>query len=97
MENANKKISIKKHHELSEELLKNLSGFIFNGIYINRSSQVRDILFIVGKMGNGKDRIDYVSPEEAFDILEKAAGNKREAEILRELDDIILEIIMNKD
>lgn len=67
MENANKKISIKKHHELSEELLKNLSGFIFNGIYINRSSsQVRDILFIVGKMGNGlygfvKEELDLIS------------------------------------
>lgn len=43
-----------------------------------------------------KDRIDYVSPEEAFEFLEKAAGNKRETEILRELGDIILEI-MNVD
>lgn len=42
------------------------------------------------------DRLDYVSQEEAIEILEKAAGNKRKTEILRELGDIILEI-MNKD
>lgn len=43
-----------------------------------------------------KDRINYANPEEAFDILEKAAAIKKETEILRELGDIILEI-MNKD
>lgn len=43
-----------------------------------------------------KDRIDYANPEEAFEILEKAAGNKRETEILRELGDMILET-MNID
>lgn len=43
-----------------------------------------------------KDSIDYANPEEAFEILEKAAACKKESEILRELGDIILEI-MNKD
>lgn len=66
MENAKRKISIKKHHELSEELLKNLSGFIFSGIYIKReSSQARDILFIIGKMkgklyGFVKEELDLI-------------------------------------
>ena len=40
-----------------------------------------------------KDRIDYANTEEAFAILEKAAGIKKETEILRELGDIILEIM----
>ena len=43
-----------------------------------------------------KNRIDYANPEEAFAILEKTAAIKKETEILRELSDIILEI-MNKD
>ena len=43
-----------------------------------------------------KDRVDYANPEEAFEILEKAAAIKKEGEILRELGDIILEV-MNKD
>lgn len=44
-----------------------------------------------------KSRISYAkNPEEAFEILEKAAAIKKENEILRELGDIILEI-MNKD
>lgn len=43
-----------------------------------------------------KDRIDYAKPEEAFAILEKVAAIKKETEILRELGDIILEI-MNVD
>lgn len=43
-----------------------------------------------------KDRIDYAKPEEAFEILEKAAAIKKESEILRELGDIILDI-MNVD
>ena len=43
-----------------------------------------------------KDRIDYANPEEAFEILEKAATSKNEREILKELGDIILEV-MNKD
>lgn len=43
-----------------------------------------------------KDRIDYASPEEAFEILVKAAASAKESEILKELGDIILEI-MNKD
>lgn len=40
-----------------------------------------------------KDRIDYANPEEAFSILEKAAACKKETEILKELGDIILEIM----
>ena len=43
-----------------------------------------------------KDKTDYTNMEEAFAILEKVAANKKEAEILRELGDIILEI-MDKD
>lgn len=43
-----------------------------------------------------KDRLDYVSQEEAVEILGKAAEFKKESEILKELGDIILEI-MNKD
>ena len=43
-----------------------------------------------------KDRIDNASPEEAFDVLEKAAGIKKENEILNELGKIILDI-MKKD
>lgn len=43
-----------------------------------------------------KSRIDYAKPEEAFEILEKAAAIKKEGEILRELGDIILET-MNID
>ena len=43
-----------------------------------------------------KDRLDYVSQEEAIEILGKAAEFKKESEILKELGDIILEI-MNKD
>lgn len=43
-----------------------------------------------------KNGIDYANPEEAFAILEKAAASKKEGEILRELGDIILEI-MNID
>lgn len=43
-----------------------------------------------------KDRIDYTKPEEAFEILEKAAAIKKEDEILRELGNIILQI-MNKN
>lgn len=67
MEMANKKISIKKHHEMSEELLKNLSGFIFDGIYIKReSSQVNGILFFIGKTkgrlyGFAKEELDLIS------------------------------------
>ena len=62
-----KKISIKKHHEMSEELLKNLSGFIFDGIYIKReSSQVNGILFFIGKTkgrlyGFVKEELDLIS------------------------------------
>lgn len=43
-----------------------------------------------------KDRINYANPEEAFAILEKAATIKKENEILKELGDMILEI-MNVD
>lgn len=43
-----------------------------------------------------KDSIDYASPEDTFEILEKVAGIKKENEILRELGDIILET-MNID
>ena len=43
-----------------------------------------------------KSRLDYANQEEAFNILEKAAGIKKETEILRELGDIILET-MNID
>ena len=43
-----------------------------------------------------KDRTDYANTKEAFAILEKAAAIKKETEILRELGDIILEI-MNID
>ena len=65
MENY-KKIPIKKHHELCEELLKNLSGFIFNGIYIKReSSQARGILFFIGKT---KGRL-YGFVKEELDII----------------------------
>ena len=63
---ATKQIPIKKHRELSEELLKNLSEFIFSGIYIKReSSQARGILFIIGKMkgkiyGFVKEELDLI-------------------------------------
>ena len=43
-----------------------------------------------------KDSIDYTNQEEALEILAKAAAINKETEILRELGDIILEI-MNKD
>lgn len=43
-----------------------------------------------------KDRLDYANQEEAFNILVEAAQTKKETEILRELGDIILEI-MDKD
>lgn len=43
-----------------------------------------------------KDGINYANPEDAFAILEKAAACKKETEILKELGDIILEIL-NKD
>ena len=43
-----------------------------------------------------KDRIAHATPEEAFNLLEKAAGIKKESEILRELGDIVLET-MNID
>lgn len=40
-----------------------------------------------------KDRIDDRNPDEVIEILEKAAGIKKETEILRELGDMILEIM----
>lgn len=40
-----------------------------------------------------KSRLDYANMEEVFAILEKAAGIKKETEILRELGNIILEIM----
>ena len=43
-----------------------------------------------------KDRVDYANQEEALEILAKAAAINKQTEILRELGDIILEI-MNKD
>ena len=43
-----------------------------------------------------KDSIDYTNQEEDLEILAKAAAINKETEILRELGDIILEI-MNKD
>ena len=58
---------------------------------------VEKMLHNMGGLQKLKDRIAHVTtPEEAFGILEKAAEIKKETEILRELGDIILEI-MNKD
>lgn len=48
-------ISIKKHEELSEELLKIMSGFIFNGIAIFREKYARylGVLFRIYKWNGG--------------------------------------------
>lgn len=43
-----------------------------------------------------KDRIKDANPEETLEILAKGSAIKKESEILRELGDIILEI-MSKD
>lgn len=64
-------IDIKKHHELSEELLKNMSGFIFDGIAIYREKNARyhGNLFYIYKWSGGystnshfnKNELDLIS------------------------------------
>lgn len=63
-------IDIKKHHELSEELLKIMSDFIFDGIAIYREKYARYLgnLFYIYKWNGGssnscfnKNELDLVS------------------------------------
>ena len=59
-------ISIKKHEELSEELLKIMSGFIFDGIAIYREKYARYIgnLFYIYKWGGGSSTNSYFNKNE---------------------------------